>query len=216
MKRFVACIFVLSLYAVAAPVFAAWHLYLVPVIGDGKIRIDPRMPKYLTALGVQWSLVDYGFQPVALVAANVDSGTDTALQANADVTRIPDNLDQLLGAGAVNAVQTALENRNIPAGWVTQALSYRTVLRTIWGFFAFVQRYSFISGNTSPIIAAAVNLDTQFNQLPSGAQTNLQSTATSLGLSSAGLTGASTLRQILKNISDQWGQRSFTLGGIVI
>jgi hypothetical protein len=160
--------------------------------------------------------VDYGFQPFMLVAADVDGATDTAATAQPDVTRIPDNLDQLIGAGALSAVQTALENRNIPAGWVTAALSYRTVVRTIWGFFAFIQRYSVVSGNTNPILAASINLDTQFNQLPSGAQTNLQNTATSLGLSSAGLTGTSTLRQILKNISDQWGQRAFTVGGITI
>jgi hypothetical protein len=166
--------------------------------------------------GVKWGAMDYGFQPIMLVAADVDSATDATATAQPDVTRIPDNLDQLLGAGAVSAVQTALENRNIPAGWVTAALSYRTVIRTIWGFFAFLQRYSVVSGNTNPILAASINLDTQFNQLSATAQTNLQNTATSLGLSAAGLTGTSTLRQILKNISDQWGQRAFTVGGITI
>jgi len=192
-----------------------WHLYLVPIIGVGT-KVDPRKPKYLTTLGVDWGMVDYGFQPFALAAANVDDATDTSLQINVDVTKIPDNLNQLLGAGAVNTVQTALEDRNLPAGWVTSALSYRDVLRTLWGFFAFLQRYSVVSGNTNPLIAAAVTLDTQFNQLSQTARTNLQDTAASLGLSSAGLTGTSTIRQILKNISDQWGQRAFSVGAVNI
>lgn len=192
-----------------------WHIYLLPIVGDGT-KATPREPKYLPALGASWSMVDYGFQPFALAAADVSDATDTSIQGNVDVTKVPDNLDQLLGAGAVVTVQNALENRNIPAGWVTAALSYRTVLRTIWGFFAFLQRYSAVSGNTSPLIAATVNLDTQFNQLSQTARTNLQDTATSLGLSSAGLTGTSTIRQILKNMADQWGDRPFTVGGVNI
>lgn len=194
----------------------SWHLYIVPVVGDGT-RGNERRPKYMAALsGVPWAGIDYGFQPVMLVGANVDDATDEQAQAQSDVLRIPDNRDQLLGAGAVDIVQTALENRNIPAGWVTQSLSYKTVLRTIWGFFAFVQRYSVISGNTSPLITGSVTLETQFNQLPQGVRTNLQDTATSLGLSSSGLTSTSTIREILKNISDQWGQRPFNVGNILI
>jgi len=214
--RKIGFIFALILFS-ASPSFAAWHLYIVPVIGAGKGEADARRPKYVEALSnVRWAAMDYGFQPVMLVAADVDAATNTAACAQPDVQCIPDNLDQLLGAGAVSTVQTALENKNIPAGWVTQAMSYRTVLRTIWGFFAFIQRYSVVSGNTNPIIIGGINLDTQFNQLSATAQTNLQNTATSLGLSSVGLTGTTTLRQILKNISDQWGQRAFTLGGVTI
>ncbi len=205
---------ILLLFPVTAE--AAWHLYLVPLIGTGVTDSNPRTPKYIAALSVPWAMVDYGFQPVALVAADVDGATDTSLQGNGDVTKIPDNLDNLLGAGAVSAVQTALENKNIPAGWVTSALSYRTVLRTIWGFFAFLQRYAVVSGNTNPIIAASINLDTQFGSLPQTAQDNLAATAKSLGLNTTGVTGTTTLRVILKGIADQWGQRSFTLGGVTV
>jgi hypothetical protein len=202
---------ILLLFPITAE--AAWHLYLVPLVADSD---SSRAPKYVTALGVKWSMIDYGFQPVGLVAADVDGATDTSLQGNGDVTKIPDNLDNLLGAGAVSAVQTALENKNIPAGWVTQSLSYRTVLRTIWGFFAFLQRYAVVSGNTNPIIAASVNLDTQFGSLPQTAQDNLAATAKSLGLNTTGVTGTTTLRVILKGIADQWGQRAFTIGGVTI
>jgi len=197
---------------IASPASAAWHLYLVPVIGTGT-QEDPRSPKYLAS----YACTDYGHQPQMLCAADVDAGTDAALQANSDVTRIPDNLDAQLGAGAVTAVQNALEARNIPAGWVTQALTYRTVLRTLFGMFSLFQRYAAIAQNPNAVIdGATVTLSTQFNQLPLKARQDLQATVASFGLDTSGLTGASTIRQILKAFADQFGQRPFTLGGVAI
>jgi hypothetical protein len=194
-----------------------WHLYLVPVIGTGLIIGDPpvddsRRPKYLTT----YACADYGMQPVMLCASFVDDATDTSLQANADVTRIPDNLDQQLSAGAVTAVQNALEARNLPALWVDTTMTYRQVLRTVGGFFAFMQRYAVIANTINPVLTGSVTLSTQYNQLPQAARNNLQETATSLGLSTTGLSGTNTLRQILKNIADQWGQRPIILGEITI
>lgn len=191
----------------------AWHLYIMPISGSGT-KADPRRPKY--ELPGEWCMSDYGFQPVALVAADVDDPTDAALAANADVTKIPDNLDQQLGPGAVTAVQNALENRNLPAGWVAQALTYRQVLRTIYGFFAFLQRFSVISGNTNPVIGGSVTLETQFNQLPASARQSLRDTASSFGLDISGLSVTSPIRSILKSFADQWGQRSFSIGGIQV
>jgi len=194
----------------------AWHLYLVPVIGDGT-KADPRRPKYVAALsGVDWAAMDYGFQPVMLVAANVDDATDTTATNQADVQRLPDNLDQQIGAAALSIVQNALETRNLPAGWVTNTMTYRELLRTLGGFFAFLQRYSVVANTTGLVIGGTVNLNTQFNQLPQAVRTNLQDTATSLGLSSAGITGTSTIRVILKNIADQWGQKPIIVGAITI
>lgn len=190
-----------------------WHLYLVPVIGDGT-KTDARRPKYVTTLGVEWSMMDYGFQPVGLVAVDVDDATDTAIQANADVQPLPDNLDQLIGAGALSIVQNALENRNLPSQWVTTSMSYRTLLRTLAGFFAFVQRYATVANTTGLLLGGAVTLNTTLSQLSAGARQNLRDTATSLGLDIAGLAGSTTIRAALKIIADQWGQRSFEIGGI--
>jgi len=199
----------------------AWHLYLVPVIGTGfpigdpPVR-DPRRPKYVADLGVLWAAMDYGFQPVMLVAADVDDLTDTSLQVNADVTKVPDALDNQIGAVAISIVQNALEIRHLPAGWVTTDITYRVLLRTLAGFFAFVQRYATVANTTALVFGGAVDLNTRVNQLPVAVRQNLQATATSLGLDATGISGSTTLRVVLKNIADQWGQRSFQIGEITV
>ena len=188
-----------------------WHLYLLPIIGSGTYE-DPRRPKYLD----NYSILDYGFQPVALAATDVDDATDAALQLNADVHRIPDNLDQSIGSAALAIVQNALETRNIPAGWITSTVTYRVLLRTAFGFFSFLQRYAVVAKTTSLLLGGSVTLNTRINQLSAVVRQNLQNTAISLGLSATGITGTATIRQVLKNLADQWGQSSFILGGITI
>lgn len=189
----------------------AWHLYLVPIVGSGTLE-NPRRPKYL----IHYSMIDYGFQPVALAASDVDEATDAALQINADVHRLPDDLDQPIGPVALAIVQDALETRNLPAQWVTNDVTYRVLLRTLFGFFSFVQRYAAVSNTTALLLGGAVNLNTRINQLPASVRQNLQVTATDLGLSSTGISGATTIRQVLKNLADQWGQRPYSVGGISI
>lgn len=203
---------VLLLSIASVPAFAqtAPHLYLVPAVDLGPQL--GRSPKYLST----YACMDYGFQPVYLCATTVDSATDAALVAAADVQKIPDNLDSTITAGALATVQNALENRNLPAGWVTTGMTYRELIRTLGGFFVFLQRYAVVASTTELVIGGSVDLDTAFNQLPQAVRTNLQNTALSLGLSTAGLSGSATIRQILKNIADQWGQRVIVLGPITI
>jgi len=192
-----------------------WHLYFIPIMGTGA-KSDPRRPKYLTSLGVPWGMMDYGFQPVALVAADVDGATDISLSANADAHRLPDDLDQPIGATALAIIQNALETRNLPAEWIISTLSYRQVLRTVLGFFAFFQRFATVANTTALLLGGAVTLNTQLNQLSAAARQNLRDTATSLGLDISGVAATSTVRAVLKNVADQWGQRSVTIGGIAI
>jgi hypothetical protein len=191
----------------------AWHLYLCPIIGAGTFT-DQRHPKYISDLGVQWSMIDYGFQPFCLVAANVSDAQDAALVLNSDVTKIPDNLDSNV---AVTATQNALESLQIPANWINASNTYRQVLRIVWGMFNFFQRYSVISGTVNPLIdGITISLSTQFSSLPLKVRQDLIATAQDLNLDTSSLSGNSTLRQILKALADSWGQRSFTLGGITI
>lgn len=212
MKRIMlAVVLWLSLGGVAN---ATWHLYVVPVIGQGTEQ-DERRGKYIEN-ATQSACTDYGFQPVMLCAMNVDTTADIFITAQADTTKIPDNLNSTIPAPGLATVQNALESRNIPAGWVTAGLTYRELLRTIDGFFTFLQRYAGITNKTNLVIGGSVTLNTQFNQLPQAVRGELQATAISLGLSTAGISGSSTIRDILKNVADQWGQRAFVLGGITI
>jgi hypothetical protein len=192
----------------------SWHIYLIPIEGTG-IDKDGRRPKYMTELGTDWSMIDYGQQPVGLVAADLDVTQAGVLEAHADVSKIPDNLDQSIG-GALTQVSDALETMNIPAQWITGATSYREVLRALWGFFAFLQRYAEITNSPAPILSVTTNLNLRLNQLSAAVRQNLKDTALSLGLNIDAVVGTTTLRQMLREIADQWGDRSFQLGGITV
>lgn len=193
---------------------ATWHLYVVPVVGQGT-ELDERRGKYIEN-AVRSSCTDYGFQPVMLCAMDVDATADAFIIGQPDVTKLPDNLDSTIPSAGLATVQAALENRNIPAGWVTAGLTYRALLRTVNGFFAFMQRYVGVTGKTGLVLGGSITLNTQFNELSQTLKNELALTAQSLGLDTSQLSGNNTIRQILKNIADQWGQRSFVLGGITI
>lgn len=224
MKRIVALFLFASLFVVGRlEAQVSWHLYIVPIVGTGTAG-DNRRAKYAftpdangnLVLNFQHSAMDYGTQPIMLMAANVTNAVDATLSAEADVQKIPDNLDAQIGGAALSIVQNALENRNLPSGWVTQSMTYRELLRTVGGFFAFMQRYNVVSGTNDLLMGGSVNLNTQFNQLPQPVRQALQATALDLNLNTTGMSGTTTLRVILKNIADQWGQRVIVLGGITI
>lgn len=193
----------------------AWHIYLIPIVGLGT-KADSRRPKYQTELGNAWSMMDYGFQPVALVGADLDASQEAILLAHADARKIPDALDQTIGAGVLATVQAALEAVNIPAHWVVAGTTYRELLRTLWGFFAFLQRYAEVTNSTAQVFDVTTHLDLRLNQMSASMRQNLRDTAISLGLNIDNLGGVTRLRVALRTVADQWGDRPFQLGGITV
>ena len=190
-------------------------LYLMPITGAGT-RVDARTAKYNSTLApFGWTMLDYGHEPVALVYSPTDAATDATLTAFADVVRIPDNLDALLTVGQVTAVQNWLEARNLPALWLDTTFTIRAALRIILGAFQFMQRFTGIHGGTR-IFGGAVTLSSTFASLPAGARQDLLDTANSFGYDTSSLSGASTLRQILKVMADQWGNQPIVVGGQAI
>ena len=118
--------------------FGACHIYFVPALGTG-IKADPRRPVavdkaagtiqvgatvYTTTSEFTWSAMDYGFQPVFLIAADLLGTQDTAISSQTDVIKIPDNLDNTIGA-ALATVQSKLESKDLPAGWITSGMTYQ-------------------------------------------------------------------------------------------
>src|ERR1700693_3954213 len=108
----------------------------MPITGTGT-DADSRRPKYADTdlAGHPWAAMDFGNEPIMLVA----TATNAALAAETDVTTIPLNLDQQIGA-AVTTVQNKLESFNIPADWVTSTMTYRQVVRKVLQGFMFWQR----------------------------------------------------------------------------
>jgi hypothetical protein len=169
-------------------------LYLVAAEGAGT-RGDPRRPKYIPALGVDWTAMDFGAAPVFLVEAPLATLTETTLDLNADFFTVP-ALDSTLTAGQVTAVKTRLEALGVPAGWVTTALTWRQVLRTVASIFQLAQRANVTITTTA--------LDLRMNQIPAGTLAALQDAADSLGFDRSGILGTTTVRQALKALADQW------------
>jgi hypothetical protein len=194
----------------------SWHLYLLPMVTKAFPPLgNSRVPKYITdGPYAAYAISDYGFQGWCLCAADISDATQTALLLNADVTKIPDNLDQQIGA-ALATVQAVLEGANIPAGWVTIGMTYRTMLWIILADFKFMQRFLGVTQVLNAFLSGAVTLDTTFGSLSALNRQRLLDTAASLKLDTAGFTGASTLRQILKGVADQMAG-PVVLGGITI
>lgn len=189
-----------------------WRLYVIPIVGSGSSRLDPRHPQYVNEAGLDWSAMDYGAIPWCLCAADTDTAQDAALTANADVRGLPDNLDQAVG-GATTAVRNALEVARLPAGWVTSATTYRAVVRAVAGLLQFAQRYTAVSGGQE-LVASQAALDLRVNQLSAQRRADLGDAADSLGYDTSAITGTTTVRQALKVLADQWGDRPFVLGGL--
>lgn len=181
----------------------AVRIYLMPIIG-GTGFTDPRRPKYMTTFpAFTWAMMDCGFEPVAIVGVqDIDVGTHATLVANLDVTALPANLSQQIGA-QLTAVQTAVAALNIPEDWIQSTFTYLQVLRVVALMFLFMQRLYGTLPNVR-LFGGTVTLATTISQLPANVRTALSTAATSLGFDTAGLTGATTLRAALKAMADQF------------
>jgi len=193
----------------------AWHLYIIPAIGNGT-KDDPRRPKYIQALGVEWSGMDYGFQPTFLAAADVDALQHAGLIAQPDCASLPDDLDANPSLTQVTAAQNFLETQHIPAGWITTALTWRQIGRIIIGLFLFMQRLSAFVGAVEIINGITVTLGTRFNELSLDRRRALVDAAASLNYDTSSLTATSTLREMLKAMADQWQGGSVSVGEITL
>jgi hypothetical protein len=147
-------------------------------------------------------MYDYGNEPACLVGVlNIDAATDTALRANPDCYGLPVNLDQQVG-GAANTVQTALESVNVPGTWVASTNTWRQVVRFVGAVCQFAQRYQGMAN--AQWFTGGVTLATTFGSLPANVRTDLQAAAQSFGFDTSGITGASTLRQIITSAGSQY------------
>lgn len=197
-----------------------FRLYLVPVIGTGATKDDARRPKYFETL-TDWSAMDYGFEPVMVVGASLTVSDDASIIAQPDVTALPFDLAPTLTGGQVTAVRNALEALHIPALWVTTADTWIGVVRSVLGVFSFFQRFGGIyatqTGQVPPsLFGGGVTLNTTFGSLPLAVRTALLETATSFSLSTAGFTGGTTLRVLLKALADAFGVVPYNFNGVLL
>lgn len=187
------------------------RLYLVPLEISGSIRGpkyfeyrgDPDPPALIS--GVNYAMMPFGFEPTALVAADLSAAQVTTMAGLADVTTIPANLDNQLGANLAT-VQAELEALNLPADVIVATNTYRQVLRGVLAVFAVAQRFYAMRG-TQPeggrLFPPGITLATTLGDLSAGVRQDLQTAANVLGYSYDGLTLASSLRVVLKKLASQ-------------
>jgi len=179
----------------------------VPALGTGTIS-DPRRPKSFD--GLRFAGMDYGFQPLYLVAADLPGATDSAITANSDVFAFPVDLNPTLTSGQVNSARSALEAVFIPAQTLSPQDTWRGAARMVAGMFQFMQRLQNIWGNTV-VLTDGAQLNVQFGSLPADLQAAVLTTAESLGYATDSITSTTQIRAILKSMADAWGTKPFQL-----
>lgn len=210
----------------------AFRLYIVPVVGVAGNRANPPRPKYflsdasgqgvtpIIAGGQSWSGVDYGLEKWMVVGADLTSSDDLLVVGQADAFALPVDLGVQLNAAQVTSVKAKLEAINVPAGWVTAALTWVVVVRKVLGMFSWMQRvgqiYYDATGQFLNVFSASVSLDTAFGSLPQAVQDAMTGAAQSFSFSTAGLTSGTTLRVILKAMADNFANQQYSFNGTLI
>lgn len=194
------------------------QLYIIPIVHlTNPVYI---VPKYLphrfnppiTGLeGVRWAWLTYLLEDNGIIVADVSDTQNTLLTDQADVLLIPllDNIIQ--NTTARNRVRSVLETANIPGTWVNTGMTYRSVLRIVLGLFQYHNRLVAIIQRR--VFDGSINLDMTVNQIPSNVRDRLQEAADGLGLDYSWVTGATTIRQLLKGMGDQYAGREFRIDG---
>lgn len=200
-----------------------FRIYIVPVVGTGA-HSDPRRPKYFTdgtIAAATYGTLTYGTEPRMIVGADLPSADDVIIVGKPDSLALPFDLSPNLTGGQVTAVRAALESSNIPAGWVTTADTWVSVFRGVAGMCSFLSRYDVIyataNGVSAPsLFVGGVTLASAFSSLPAAVQAALIATAQDQGISTAGLSGATTLRTILRSMADHYSQMAYDFNGVTI
>jgi hypothetical protein len=199
------------------------RFYLVPIetIGTsrGPLYIQWNVhgsPPDPTDLDIgNWSMMDYGFAPFGLILArDISQANHDALILNADVYAFPEILDQAIDPQ--DNLDTFFETIGIPTDWLQPVNTYLEFLRQTSAMFQFNQRYGGIAANQTgelhSLIDDAGGLDARYNQWDNQTQLWFDATLESFGYPPK--VGNPSLRQLMKQAGDAWGNTPFLMGGI--
>jgi len=191
------------------------RFYIVPKVSSGSGFNLINAPAYIVEAGGQIiRAIDYGLDPFVLVLTDVTSTQNAVIAANTDVIVVPVNIDSNVSAAALTPTRNALETMGIPADWVTTAFTYRQILKIIGGLFYFAQRYYGLF--ELRLFRGGVTLNTTFSSLPLLERQRLIDCANSFNYDISSLSGASTIRQILRALAVQWTRTVMNTNGVVL
>lgn len=172
----------------------AVRCYLVPKAGAGTF-VDRFRPKYFRELGItNRRSMDYGLENLFLVAVDVTAQQHTDLTANGDVIAFPQNLDAQVGAN-LTTVQNLLEGVGLPGLVVETQHTYRQIVFGVVGMMRLAQVFRAINGISW--FNGGVTLATTMSELTQQQRDRLRAVAERFGIDYSGVTGGSTMRQVL-------------------
>jgi hypothetical protein len=196
----------------------AVRFYLIPVQVVDEVFRGPKYLKWFMnpdGLDVRWSCKDYGaIDMMSCAVGSEEQGDHDYLAAQADVYQWIEPLDGQMTAGERAEVTTYLESAWIPANWITPADTRREAVRTVTGMFLFMQRLTAITGSTP--IEWGVELNTQYQNLDLEYQEAIVDAFDTLGYDSSVIRDNWTLRVLLKNAADQWGETPILFGFVTL
>jgi|WetSurSiteA1Bulk_404760.scaffolds.fasta_scaffold22749_2 hypothetical protein len=170
-------------------------------------------PDPVNAINVTWSLLDYGMIDYGIIVADLTPEQIQYLDGMSDTYVFPSNLDAIMPQGEQQELTNTLEGAYIPAQWLSGQITYREVLRITTGEMLLMQRLTTIVGS-SPL-TWGITLNTQYRNLTIEQQAAILQCYTEKGWNTSSITGNATMRQILKDASDQWATPIY-LGGLVL
>jgi len=188
------------------------EVFLVPMIGSGT-REDRYRGKYTDDPQVETSgCIRYSRADEAICMMDAPQTYLDSVAGQSDATRLAteSNLDSVLTAGQADTAKTVFESAFIPGQFINAGDTRREAIRGVVGMFLFAQRLEgrFGEGWKSKAQSRGINLDSTWQTFPTVLQDEFIEIRDDHGWTNAelGVTGTSTLREILQAVSQQFEQ----------
>ncbi len=190
----------------------AVELFIVPMVVPATPSFaDPIRPKYVKDPAVnRWGSIRYSTADDAIVLIDATQVYLDSVAGESDAFRIATeaNIDNTLNAAQVTAARTFFEVRDVPGEFVNIGDTRREVIRGVVGMFLFSQRLegAFGVGFREKFTSRGMTLDSTWQDFPQVLKDEFLLIRDDHGWTNTelGVTNASTLRQILKAVSDQF------------
>lgn len=139
-------------------------------------------------------------------------------QSDAEFLLVEADMQNALGGPSRNALDSYLEDNGIPGNWIQTPDSWQDTLRGVIHIFFFAQRYEglFETGLIDDAILNGVGLNTQWDNIPTVFQDNLNAVATDHGWPTPIGSGNELVRNILKAMADKFENRPAVIANFTI
>jgi hypothetical protein len=153
-------------------------------------------------------MIHYGRLDVAMVAVNAEAADHAWLAVQDGVFLLPSNLDVNPSPAELSAFEAHLEGAYVPADWLLPNMTWRECVRTVTGMMLFMQRLCSLL-NDDPV-TLGWQLNDHFGNLETAEQDAIREAYVTCGYDDSFIRDNWTLRVLLKNAADQWGDRTIS------